>query len=54
MSFKRKSPGVIASGMIGMAVGFALVSGVIALLALPASAQTTGNAATSITMQRSN
>lgn len=40
MSFQRKGPGVIASGVIGMAVGFAIVSGVIALLALPASAQT--------------
>lgn len=48
MSFKRKGPGVIASGMIGMAVGFALVSGVIALLALPASAQTAGNAAAQV------
>ena len=48
MSFKRKGPGVIASGMIGMAVGFALVSGVIALLALPASAQTGGNTAAQV------
>ena len=48
MPFKRKGPGVIASGMIGMAVGFALVSGVIALLALPASAQTASNTAAQV------
>lgn len=40
MSFQRKGPGVLISGVIGVAVGFAIVSGVIALLALPASAQT--------------
>jgi hypothetical protein len=43
MSFKRKGPGVLASGAIGAIVGFAVVTGVIALLAMPASAQTSGN-----------
>ncbi len=48
MSFKRKGPGVIASGLIGVVVGFAVVSGVVALLALSASAQTTGNSAAQV------
>jgi sorbitol-specific phosphotransferase system component IIBC len=38
MSFKRKGPGALVSGVIGAVVGFAVVSGVIALLALPAAA----------------
>ena len=45
MSFQRKGPGVLASGVIGVAVGFAIVSSIIALLALPASAQTGNTAA---------
>ena len=48
MSFKRKGPGVIASGLIGIAIGFAVVSGVVVLLALPASAQTSGNTAAQV------
>jgi len=39
MSFKRKGPGAFVSGVIGAVVGFAVVSSVVALLALPASAQ---------------
>jgi hypothetical protein len=45
MSFKRKGPGVLASGVIGAIVGVAIVSGVIALLALPTSAQAANSAA---------
>lgn len=52
MSFQRKGPGVLVSGVIGMAVGFAIVSGVIALLALPASAQTNGAAQVSGEFER--
>lgn len=44
MSFKRKGPGAFVSGVIGAVVGFAMVSGIIALLALPASAQTSSAA----------
>lgn len=43
MSFKRKGPGPLASGAIGAAVGVAIVSGVIALLAIPASANPDGH-----------
>lgn len=42
MSFKRKGPGPLASGAIGAVVGVAIVSGVITLLAIPASANTAG------------
>lgn len=42
MSFKRKGPGPLASGAIGAVVGVAIVSGVIALLAIPASANPAG------------
>ncbi len=42
MSFKRKGPGPLASGAIGAVVGVAIVSGVIALLAIPASANPDG------------
>jgi hypothetical protein len=42
MSFRRKGPGPLASGAIGAVVGVAIVSGVIALLAIPASANTDG------------
>jgi len=45
MSFKRKGPGVLASGAIGAVVGVALVGGTILLLSLPASAQTRSSAA---------
>lgn len=45
MSFKRKGPGVLASGAIGAVVGVALVGGTILLLSLPASAQTGNGAA---------
>lgn len=38
MSFKRKGPGPLASGAIGAVVGVAIVGCVIALLAIPASA----------------
>jgi hypothetical protein len=38
MSFKRKGPGALASGIIGAAVGVAIVGGAIALLSLPALA----------------
>lgn len=48
MSFKRKGPGVLASGAIGAIVGVAIVGSVIALLAIPASAQT-GSITTSAT-----
>lgn len=48
MSFQRKGPGIIASGLIGVAIGFAIVSGVVALLALSASAQTSGNSAAQV------
>lgn len=42
MSFKRKGPGVLASGAIGALVGVAIVGSVVALLALPAAAATPG------------
>ena len=35
-SFRQKSPGVLASGLIGAAVGLALVAGPIALLSYAA------------------
>ena len=38
MSFRRRNPSVLASGILGAAVGFALVGGAIALLSLPALA----------------
>lgn len=38
MSFKRKGPGAFVSGVIGVVVGFTVVSGVVALLALPSVA----------------
>jgi hypothetical protein len=37
MSFKRKGPGIMASGAIGAIAGVAIVGGVIALLSLPVS-----------------
>jgi hypothetical protein len=40
MSFKRKGPGPLTSGVIGAAAGLAIVGGVIVLLAIPASANT--------------
>jgi holdfast attachment protein HfaA len=39
MSFRRKGPGVLASGAIGALVGVAIVGGAIALLSFPAFAQ---------------
>lgn len=50
MSFKRKSPGILASASLGALSGALLVGGVIVLLAfppLPAFAQTGGSAAQS-------
>jgi hypothetical protein len=38
MSFRRRNPSVLASGIFGAAVGFALIGGAIALLSLPALA----------------
>lgn len=51
MSFKRKGPGAFVSGVIGAVVGFAVVGGVVALLALPASAR---SADSNLTTLRSN
>lgn len=39
MSFKRKSPGVFVSTVIGTVTGVAIVGGLVALLTLPALAQ---------------
>lgn len=52
MSFKRKGPGAFVSGIIGAVVGFVMVSGVVALLALPASAQTSSAAQVSGEFER--
>lgn len=53
MSFKRKGPGALVSGLIGAVVGFAVVSSVVALLALPASAQPNSTAHISGEFERS-
>jgi hypothetical protein len=45
MSFKRKGPGVLASGAIGALVGVAIVGSAVLLLSLPASAQTGNSSA---------
>lgn len=45
MSFKRKGPGVFVSTVIGAVAGAALVGGLVALLTLPAMAQTSSPAA---------
>src|SRR5690349_13721381 len=43
MSFKRKEPGIIASGAIGIGTGLLLIGGFVLLTQLPASAQQAGN-----------
>ena len=45
MSFKRKGPGVLISASLGALTGILLVGGSIALLSLPAFAQTSSPAA---------
>lgn len=45
MSFKRKGPGVFVSAALGALAGVVLVGGAVALLALPAYAQTQSPAA---------
>jgi holdfast attachment protein HfaA len=45
MSFKRKGPGVLISASLGALAGILLVGGSIALLSLPAFAQTSSPAA---------
>jgi holdfast attachment protein HfaA len=46
MSFRKRGPGVVASGAIGAAVGLAIVGGVVVLLQFPAQAQQASPAAT--------
>lgn len=38
MSFRKKGPGALASGLIGAATGLAIVGGAIAILSFPAFA----------------
>ena len=40
MSFKRKGPGILASGAIGALTGVAIIGGLLAVLSIPAQAQT--------------
>ena len=37
-SFRKKGPGALASGLIGAAVGLAIIGGAIAVLSFPAFA----------------
>ena len=51
MSFKPQGPGAFASGLIGLAVGIAVVGGTIALLSHPAVAASIAKSAAETTIR---
>jgi hypothetical protein len=51
MSFKPQGPGAFASGLIGLAVGIAVVGGAVALLSHPAVAASIAKSAAETTVR---